>query len=138
MSKKIKNYVLKFYINTIVNDKNLDKKNSSNLMITAYFRTQLNHIKTKDYEAKRKFFFSFREKYLSEFKRYRKYHTTCISNFRNRTAFKEFKSSFTPKEWDRINGEQLSKYLALHNDSIKKVDFEFLKNILKITNKVSK
>jgi hypothetical protein len=58
MSKKIKNYVLKFYINTIVNDKNLDKKNSSNLMITAYFRTQLNHIKTKDYEGKRKFFFS--------------------------------------------------------------------------------
>lgn len=132
MRKRIKNYVLKFYVNAILNNKTVDKKNSSNIMITSYFKYNMYNIQCANNDERKKFFFAFRNKYRDEFKYFRKYYTTLISNFRNRTAYKKFKSNFTAQEWDRIDGDRLSKYLALRNDSIKKTDFEYLLDIIKI------
>lgn len=135
LQKMFKSYVRDFYINSILNNKVENKINSSNIMFTSYFRKNMHHIKCANNQERKKFFFSFRSKHIEEFKRLRKYYTTVISNFRNRTAFKKFRSAYSEKEWDRINGEKLTKFLALHNESIKKVDFEFLHNIIKILDK---
>ena len=131
----IKNYVHRFYINSILNNKDLNKVNSSNVMITSYFRKNMFHIKSSSNAERKKFFFSFRKKNIEVFKRYRKYYTTVISNFRQRKAFKEFKSNFSTQEWEKINGERLSKYLALLDGTIKKSDFNHYLNIIKIIDK---
>ena len=135
IQKKIQNFVRKFYIEMILEDKFKNHNNISNVMITKYFNRTMYNIKSADSSERRKFFHAFRTKYIDDFKRNRKLFTTLISNFKRRKAFVEFKSRFTTSEWDKINGDKLARYLALKDKLILKEDFEDLFNIIKIVDK---
>lgn len=136
MKKRIQKYVHHFFINSILTKKYQDKKSiESNEMITAFFKRNMYNLKTESINERQKFFFSFRTKYINDFKHYRKYYTTIISNFRKRVAYKKFRERFSENEWNRINGDKLARYLSLHDESIKKVDFKFVENIIKIIDK---
>ena len=104
-------------------------------MITTYFRRSTYNIASQNSNERRKFFHAFRNKYINDFKRNRKLFTTLISNFKRRKAFIEFKSRLTASEWERINGDKMSKYLALKDRMVSKEDFEDLYNIIKIIDK---
>jgi hypothetical protein len=133
--KKIQNFVRKFYIEMILEDKFKNHNNISNVMITKYFNRTMYNIKSADSSERRKFFHAFRTKYIDDFKRNRKLFTTLISNFKRRKAFVEFKSKFTASEWDKINGDKLARYLAIKENMFTKEDFEDLFNIIKIVDK---
>ena len=135
IQKKIQNFVRKFLIRMLLEDKFKNHNNISNVMITAYFNHNMRNIKSTDNIERRKFFYAFRKKYIEDFQRNRKLFTTLISNFKRRKAFIEFKSRLTASEWERINGDKMSKYLALKDRMVSKEDFEDLYNIIKIIDK---
>ena len=134
IQKKIKNYVVKYLRNNITEDKMQTKYNTSNVMITSYFLHTTQNM-TMSAEAKQKFFYSFRVKYLPDFKYFHKFFTTIQSNFKGRTAYKEFRASFSDSQWEKINGDRLARYLALSDEAVKKVDLKTIKEIIKIIDK---
>ena len=134
IQKKIRNYVAKYLRNNIIEDKMQTKFNTSNVMITSYFLHTTQNMSIGA-EAKQKFFYSFRVKYKADFKYFHKFFTTIQSNFKGRTAYKEFRNSFTNSQWEKINGDRLAKYLALSDESVKKVDLKMVKDIIKIIDK---
>jgi hypothetical protein len=135
IQKKIQNFVRKFFIKSVLEDKFKNHNNISNVMITTYFNRNMYNIKSADSSERRKFFHAFRNKYKEDFQRNRKLFTTLISNFKRRKAFIEFKSRFTASDRDKINGDKLARYLALKDKLILKEDFEDLFNIIKIVDK---
>ncbi len=134
IQKKIKNYMARFLSRNIVEDKMQTKYNTSNVMITSYFLHTTQNMKIGA-EAKQKFFYSFRVKYLGDFKYFHKFFTTIQSNFKKRAAYKDFRGSFTNSQWEKINGDRLARYLALTDESVKKVDLKMVKDIIKIIDK---
>ena len=135
IEKKIRNFVRKFFIKSLLEDKFKNHNNISNVMITAYFNKTMHNIKSENNEERQKFFFAFRTKYIDDFKRNRKLFTTLISNFKQRKAFKEFKAKFVKEEWDKINGDKIAKYLALREKTITTEDFEYIFDLIRIIDK---
>lgn len=133
IQKKIKNFVRKYFINSVL--ENEDKEISSNIMITKYFKRSTYNIKSANSVERQKFFFAFRTKYIDDFKRNRKLFTTLISNFKQRKAFKDFKAKFVKEEWDKINGEKIAKYLALREKTVTTEDFEYIFDLIRIIDK---
>ncbi len=134
MRKRIRNYISRFLSRNIIEDKMQTKFNTSNVMITSYFLHTTQNMSIGA-EAKQKFFYSFRVKYLGDFKYFHKFFTTIQSNFKKRAAYKDFRGSFTNSQWEKINGDRLAKYLALSDESVKKVDLKMVKDIIKIIDK---
>ena len=89
-------------------------------------------------KEKKKFFFSFRIKYLKDFKSSKKTITDKISEFKRRAGAKKFKDSFTETEWENINGDRLLALMALSDKSRINTDFELMKGASKIINNKSK
>lgn len=135
---KIDSFVSKRYIESIIRNKDLRKHCGTNVLITVYFRTQLNHIQPDSIEEKKKFFFSFRKKYLDDFKSSKKTITDKISEFKRRAGAKKFKASFTESDWENINGDRLLVLLALSDKSRINTDFELIKGTIKLINNKSK
>ena len=88
---KIDSFVSKRYIAAIIQNKDIRKHCGTNVMITTYFKTQLSHIQTDSINEKKKFFFSFRIKYLKDFKSSKKTITDKISEFKRRAGAKKLK-----------------------------------------------
>ena len=135
---KIDSFVSKRYIAAIIQNKDIRKHCGTNVMITTYFKTQLSHIQTDSINEKKKFFFSFRIKYLKDFKSSKKTITDKISEFKRRAGAKKFKDSFTETEWENINGDRLLALMALSDKSRINTDFELMKGASKIINNKSK
>ena len=135
IEKKIRNFVRKFFIKSLLEDKFKNHNNISNVMITAYFNKTMHNIKSENNAERQKFFFAFRTKYIDDFKRNRKLFTTLISNFKQRKAFKDLKAKFVKEEWDKINGDKIAKYLALREKTITTEDFEYIFDLIRIIDK---
>ena len=113
IQKKIRNFVRKFFIKSLLEDKFKNHNNISNVMITAYFNKTMHNIKSENNAERQKFFFAFRTKYIDDFKRNRKLFATLISNFKQRKAFKaEMDKILTPEQqekWEAMKKENREK-----------------------------
>lgn len=127
--KKIINYVKAYYHKKTLHDDN-SNKTSLNVLITTYFRHN-KQIEITNIKDKRKFFFSYRTKYLNTFKKARLNALNSRNVFLTRKIAKEFKQSFSYEEWIIIDGDSLLKKLSL-DDGFKsnKKDYERLKMIV--------
>lgn len=87
IQKKIQNFVRKYFIKLVLEDKFKNHPNISNVMITTYFNRNMYNKASQNISERKKFFYSFRNKYIEDFQRNRKLFTTLISNFKRRKAF---------------------------------------------------
>lgn len=132
ISAKINSFVLKRYREAIIQNKDIRKHCGTNVLITTYFKTQLNHIECNNMNEKKKFFFSVRLKYLDDFKTAKKSITDNIYEFKRRTAVKKFKSSYTDTDWKNFNGDRLLSLMALSDIAMINADFELMKGVIVI------
>ena len=130
ISAKINSFVLKRYKDSIIQNKDIRKHCGTNILITTYFKTQLNHIECSDMNEKKKFFFSFRKKYLKNFKATKKSISDKIYEFKKRTAVKIFKDSYTESQWEKMNGDRLLSLMALNGKAMINSDFELMKGAI--------
>ncbi len=130
ISAKINSFVSKRYIDSITQNKDIRKHCGTNVLITTYFKTQLNHIECNNMNEKKKFFFSFRLKYLNDFKTAKKSISDKIYDFKRRTAVKKFKSSYTETDWENFNGDRLLSLMALSDKAMINADFELMKGAI--------
>lgn len=134
IDKKIENFIRNRYLEILANGKELKNLTRTNFLIKSYFIEKMPHLAYEDNKRQRKFFFSFRTKYLKTFKRYKQLMNSTIYQFSNSKKVKEFKSRFNIQEWNRINGDRLIKFLALEKElSARTIDLKAIEIVLRIS-----
>lgn len=131
---RIKNFMKREYLTTIIKGEDLAKSTRTNVLITKFFNNAFSHMHTDDNYKKKKFFFSYRNKYLNEFKKEKDALRNRMYLYRKTKTVKAFKDKFTVAQWEKISGDELVKYLAL-DGRIKatKEGLIFIREIIKIT-----
>ena len=130
---RIKNFLKKEYLDALVKNKDLSKTTRTNILITKFFNKQFIHMHTDDNTKKRKFFFSYRNKYLNEFKKEKDNLRKKMYSFKHRKTIEKFKDKFTASEWEKISGDELIKYLSIDGRIKSNKDcVHFMDDIIKI------
>lgn len=133
IEKKIQNYIQRKYIKGLVEGYDLKKTMRTNVLIKSYFIEKMSHLAYDDNVKQRKFFFSFRTKYIDTFKKHKQLVNSSIYQFSNSKISKKFKNQYTQKEWIEINGDTLLKFLALENKmNGRKIDFDAIGDCIEI------
>lgn len=130
---RIKNFMKREYLTTIIKGEDLAKSTRTNVLITKFFNKQFIHMHTDDNYKKKKFFFSYRNKYLNEFKKEKDALRNRMYLYDKTKTIQSFKDKFTTAEWEKISGDALVKYLALDGRiNATKDGLNFIREIIKI------
>ncbi|MAC85090.1 MAG: hypothetical protein CL624_13250 [Arcobacter sp.] len=131
---RIKNFIKKEYIRVIIEKEDLSKSTRTNVLITKFFNNAFSHMHTDDNYKKKKFFFSYRNKYLNEFKKEKDALRNRMYLYKKTKIIQTFKDKFTIAQWEKISGDELVKYLALEG-TIKATDkgLNLIRGVIKIT-----
>jgi len=123
----------KEYLDGLSNKKDMKKITRTNVLITKFFNKQFIHMHIDDNYKKKKFFFSYRNKYLNEFKKEKSALTTKMYKYKKRKTIELFRHKFTDREWEKISGDELINYISLDGRiSATENGLIFIRDIIKI------
>lgn len=136
IEKKIQNYVQRKYTKGIVENYDLKKTMRTNVLITSYFTEKMPHLAYDNNSKQKKFFYSFRTKYINSFKKNKQLINSYIYQYKKSKAVKNFKDRYTEEEWEKNSGDALLKFLALENKMKgREINFDLIEDLILIMTK---